>query len=368
MEKELNNQQKIFSQRFVIIALILLIVVSVTGVVIFRMSYKQNERVIADQCEQFSSTQRDNIIKVLESQLQQVETAAANFRAAIFNNGLNISHDSVEIFNAFERMLDVNPQMSGAVAGFEDGVIPEYDNEFGFIPLVRRTDSCYLRMQVGAMRDARHTLEWYSWHKLNQKEQGLWSEPFLSDDGKPITSYSLPLFDAKHKFIGVIAVDLNLADLATSVDQMKPYPSSSMTIIDNQLRFIAHPNRDYILKWTLPEAMKRIGINPSAYPLHHVGDRISGHLSVMMGHQPTFIFYGPLEQTRWMILLYIPHSVVYDQLSSLRQEMLIVAGIGFSLALIATIFLIWIMLKQPRNNNRRRRYDDEEYDDDAFMK
>lgn len=345
----------------------IVIISSVLFVYVFRLSYKANERALADQCEQYSASQRDNIVRAIEAEMAKVEVSAMNIRSSLFGNGLHIPKDSAQIFAAFEELLDANPQISGVVAGFEDECFPEYASRKGFIPLVRRTDSCYVRMQVGNVRDARNTLEWYAFHRDSASHNGLWSEPFMSDDGKPITSFSLPMYDANDKFVGVVAADINLVDLANSVDKFKPYPSSSMVIIDSQLRILVHPNRDYILTWTLPQIMKRIGINPDEQPLNHAQKRLSGKTTVMMGITPTFIFYAPIDKTRWSVMLYIPHSVVYDQLASLRQEMLIVAGIGVVLIILSSLAMIWVFIHRPRKKQYKRD-DDDEYDDDAFMK
>lgn len=366
-EKKLHNQ---LSQRIIIIVMIIVIISCSAFVYVFRQSYKHNERMLADQCEQISSSQRDNIISTLESEMSKVMVEAMNYRATIFSNGLDIPRDSVVIYKAFEQLLDATPKVSGVVAGFEDEIFPEYTKSMGFVPLVRRTDSCYLHMQVGEKRDARHTLDWYAYHRDHDSHEGLWSEPFLSDNGVPITSYSLPLRDKNDKFVGVIALDINLNDLATSVDQFKPYPSSSLAIVDNKYRFIAHPNREYILNWTLPQALKRIGCSPEGFPFEKFNNREKGFTTILMGNDPTFIFFGPVPQTRWMVMLYIPHSVVYDQLSELRNEMLIVAGIALVITILASGGIIWTFLKRPRRKRRRGYYsdDDEMYDDDAYMK
>jgi len=365
-EKKLHNK---ITKRVLFIVLCIVIISCVAFVYVFRLSYKENERALADQCEQYSASQRDAIINTIEAEMAKVEISALNVRASVFGNGSYITKDSAKIFDSFEHVLDANPQISGVVASFEDFLFPEYAKRNGFIPLVRRTDSCYVRMQVGNVRDARHTLEWYAYHRDNNSYEGLWSEPFLSDDGVPITSYSLPMHDDKGRFVGVVAVDINLLDLATSVDKIKPYPSSSMAIVDSQLRFIVHPNREYIMHWTLPQAMKRLGINPDTYPLEHATQRLTGKTSVLMGSQPTFIFYGPIAKTRWSVMLYIPHAEVYDQLATLRDKMLLVAGIALGIILIASAGLVWLFLQRPRK--RRRGFysdDDEMYDDDAFMK
>jgi len=364
-ERKLNN---LYTRITVYVVLGIVIISTVLFVYVFRLSYKANERVVANQCEQYSSSQRDNIISTIEAEMARVEVSAMNVRAATFGNGTHIIKDSAEIFNNFEHVLDANPQISGVVASFEDEYFPEYASRNGFIPLVRRTDSCYVRLQVGNVRDARHTLEWYAYHRDNEHTEGLWSEPFLSDDGKPITSYSLPMHDDQGKFVGVVAVDIDLLDLAKSVDKIKPYPSSSLAIIDNQMRFIVHPNRDYILNWTLPQAMKRLGINPDQYPMEHASQRLFGKATIVMGTQPTFVFYGPIAKTRWSVMLYIPHDVVYDQLSDLRNEMMVVAGIGVVLIILSSLGIIYVFLRRPRTQKRRRFDDDELNDDDAFMK
>ncbi|MDO4496246.1 MAG: hypothetical protein Q4B58_00210 [Bacteroidales bacterium] len=368
MDAENKSTSKL-KKRHIALLLALLSVTSAVCMYMFKLSYDENKRALAAQCDQYSAAQRDNIIHAVEHQMDKVEIAATNIRTSILSNLDKYTQDTLAVYEAFEHVLDRNPQISGIIAGFEDVCYPSLAKSNGFVPLIRRTDSTYTRMNLGR-RDARNTNAWYQFHLHCPNDQGLWSDPFMSDDSIPITCFSLPIFDENKNFIGGIAFDLDLLDVANSIDHLKPYPSSSLVMVDKKLRIMAHPNREYILRWTLPQAMRRIGIDPDLYPLENAVKRISGRSSVKLGSQQTEVFYGPIPETNWTALLYIPQDVVYDQLADLRNTLIVVFCIGLLIIVISVIGILYLYLHHPGRKQSDDEENDEiqEIDDDRYLK
>lgn len=149
-----------------------------------------------------------------------------------------------------------------------------------------------------------------------------------------------------------IIVDSSFYVLAHKVDSLKPLPHVQIAIIDQDHCIISHPNRDYILKWNIRQAMRRVGIDPDTQPLHHVKERKSGCSKVKMGSSDTYVYYAPLAHNNWTVLLYIPENVVYETVNATTQQTLHNGTIILIIIIISAIAfgLSFLKKKHPEVN------------------
>ncbi len=303
----MHDVRHLLRKRFFICVVyaVLLIVFSLSAYFIDR-HIKQDKQ---SECDQKTQAVFDHMVDEICSELNHCKLPAIELVQRLQEDSTFNFHNEEQVYLKLEQVLRENPILSGAIMCFEDWAYPQYAAHNGFGPLVRRVDEYVDRLQIGEFRDFRSENEWYQ--RQLQDPIAEWSKPFLSDDGVMIATYTLPLFE-KGRYMGGFGIDIDLSRFANHIDSLRPYASSVVVVVDADLNILIHPNRSYIGTTTLADAMARVGINPSAHPLHHSQDRQSGVDYDYLGQHRTAFYYAPITETNWMVLLYCNTDEIYS--------------------------------------------------------
>lgn len=276
----------------------------------------------------------DYALRALDEGLTTTEVSAENF-VSISRSPL-VVHRRDSIYTLMQHFLEANPRIQGVAVGYEPGVVKGHEE--GFAPYVMRTDEGYVCRDVAELRDYK-SAEWYT----VAKESGAahWSEPLLeSSQGIIITAYTVPLTDEDGKVYAVAALGLNLNVMADSLQELRPYPSAMLTVIDHEGRFVAHPNRDYIMKETMQSLVEKADYAPNLSIMDDIMNGKRGNDAYRTKDDKMFIYYAPVEKNGWTITLEVPrHEIAkgYDQMfKAIFFDMLI----GIVLLLLAALFVI----------------------------
>ena len=159
-----------------------------------------------------SETRAQHLIDGVEGKL---ETMVQVVKTATFNNREEVeAHlESPEaVFDALERVLQVNKCLVGCFAAFE----PEYFKGQGrwFEAYAYYTDSTHIeRQQIGSPRHDYFNGVWYNQgFSLDRDADGYLTDPYFDDSvGSSLyCSYVLPICNREGQKVGVYGVDLNL--------------------------------------------------------------------------------------------------------------------------------------------------------------
>ena len=330
----INYKQRLIKRLLACICLAVLCTGYIVGVFFFDQQFQRKKQMECDKKAQSEFTQ---LVSQIRGELNQCKMPAVKMLIDLeYDPTFDYSNEE-SVYKALEELLGDNEILSGAIMGFEDWVYPQYAGHNGFGPLVRRSDSTLVRIQIGEHRDFRVQNEWYQKQLADPKPE--WSKPFLSDDSVMIATYTIPLFD-KGKYMGGFGIDIDLSRLASDIEHFSPYPSSLVVVVDEELNILIHPNRSYIGTTKLSDAMLRVGIEPNNHPLYHSKDRQGGVDYDYMGSRQMAFYYAPLADTNWMVLLYVPTDEIYEPI--LSSHMLFVALAIAGLLLFGTAFGISI--------------------------
>lgn len=71
------------------------------------------------------------------------------------------------------------------------------------------------------------------------------------DEEGMMATYSKPLYDASQHFLGVISIEFSLLHLSKIMAEVKPYPHSYYMMIDEQGRYVGHPDSTRLFSKTI---------------------------------------------------------------------------------------------------------------------
>ena len=325
---------------------------TVLAAAIYFTTYQLVYQLVTDNCDELTSRDIDKIKLNVDLELNSAQEALQTFSTTVFKNGLDIPKSEEEIYLQMERFLANTPFLSGIVAGFEDSVFPEYADQLGFGPLVRKVDGELIRYQVGEIRDFRHTKEWYS-EAFDQK-QARWSSPFFSEEGDIIIDYCIPLFNAQNEVVGVVACDLSISHLHQVTENIKPYPMSNVMIMQKDLTFVIHPEKGYPMHKTLPVYLKERGVPQvdslliNALINGEKGKRIHGK-----DNENVFLYYDVIEKADYRLLIESQSADVYNSLNDISSTLKLIGFSGLALLMAVLGFMIYDNKKRERRDVER---------------
>ena len=131
----------------------------------------------------------------------------------------------------------------------------------------------------------------------------------LALDGM-IASYGKPLYRADSSIIGIISTDLSLLRLSKIMSEEKPYPNSYFTMIDEEGRFIIHPDSTRLFTQTIfTNADPRKSFDLIALG-HEMTAGKKGQMVVNIDGSPCLVCYQPVVGTKWSLAIVCPDSDV----------------------------------------------------------
>lgn len=307
--------------------------------VIYFSTYRLVSNLVTESCDELTVRDIDKIKLHIDMELSSAQEALNAFSMAVFQNGLDISRSEEEIYEQMERFLGNTPMLSGIVAGFEDSVFPEYADKLGFGPLIRNQGDSLVRYQVGEIRDFRKTKEWYS--ECMAQGKARWSAPFFSEEGDIIIDYSIPLKDAQGEVVGVVAADLSISHLRQLIEDIKPYPSSIVMIMQEDLTFVIHPDKGYPMHKSLPVYLKEreIAIDSTLLNALHVGD--VGKMVLAPKGEELFLYYDVIDKAGYRLLIESKSMDVYGSLNEISHTMKLIGFGGLCFLILTLGFMIY---------------------------
>ena len=339
-------QLKDFKSTFLIVA-----VCGLVATAIYFSTYNLVSNLVTNNCDEMTARDIDKIKLNIDLELGVAQEAIQTFSSTVFSSGRDIPRSEEEIYKMMENFLATTPNISGIVAGFEDEIFPKYADRRGFGPLVRNQNDSLVRYQVGDIRDFRKTKEWYS-IPIETGKAG-WSSPFFSEEGDIIISYSVPLFDRDHEIVGVVACDLSISHLQKVIELIKPYPTSMVMIMQEDLTFVIHPEKGYAMHRTLPIFLRERGVPVDQEIIEALREGKTGKAVLDAENNPTFLYYDVIEKAGYRLLIESPSDDVYQSLNSVSSTMKTIGFGGLSALILTLIIMLYDNKKRERRSTER---------------
>lgn len=307
--------------------------VLIVSAIIFTLTFTAFLRMAANKVREEATHKAHS---ELSNAIHQIDAVLESVEIAIENTAWIVPHrlDSPDfMYDITERLLNNNEFIYGSSIAFEPGYFGS-EGHF-FAPYSYRCEDGEIKSkQLGSETYDYHYMDWYQIPKLLDKP--CWSEPYYDDGGGEMimTTYSKPLYDSDGKMYAIITADLSLEWLTDLVGQIKAFDSSYNLMVSRNASFIVHPNRELILNETIFSST----YGDDEKSLKKLQDDLvncrAGEVLRKNNGARYFVFYSPVETTRWSVAIVCPVSELYKGVKKMRDT-LIVLGILSLLLMIA---------------------------------
>ena len=243
------------------------------------------------------------------------------------SNNIPEAEESIESngneYFAIERLLQLNPNIVGAAIALNPDVEPRRGKFFA--PYAYH-DSLGIHSKRLDTDDYDYVhKEWFT--KPLELGRGTWSEPYVDHGGGEIwmTTYSLPLLNAKGDLYAVLTADLSLDKLTEMVEELDSINNEDLDIsledddkgesrtfiVTAQGNFVVHPEREQTDKENVFDYFKRItNKEESATNLtkdYNLGEK-GLNVFVDKDKKYYFTFFVPIDRTGWTAATIVPFS------------------------------------------------------------
>ncbi len=277
----------------------------------------------------------DKAVLFLTNEMTAVETAGNNL-AASWDKDKRVDPD--EVYAICRNFIKHNRHIQGVCIAFSPEVYPEYPK--GFAPYFMMTQNgksieCNLvdRYEI-------YNLEWYA--RTVKTRKCWWTNPYKESNGTIISIYCIPIIASNGKVIGVFAIDMSLKQLSERVEKIKPYPKSFITVLDRDLNFVVHPDKNLILKGNPMKILDRrkYEVNETIYvdiKNHKRGIGLFGEKG-----NKKYLYYAPVSRTGWTVTLECDRAEITAGVATIRRQMLLISILG----MVGLMFVCMILMRK----------------------
>lgn len=296
------NIRKSFTQKLVLGTLVLAMIIFTASLGIL---FYQSRRLIRVEALNRSSSVLNTTLQRLSRNLQTIETATNTCSWMIEQ-----SFEADSLLELTSRIVRLNSNIDGCSVSAEAYTFPEHGRLFSAYT-IRKGDS--IISDIERPYDYFHKT-WYQTPR--EKDEACWVVYFDDADSLNVVlegmlaSYCKPLRRQDGSVLGIISTDLSLLRLSGIISEVKPYPHSYFVMIDEEGRYMIHPDKSKLFYTTI-----FTGTDP-----RHQRDIIAlghemiagnkGNLAVKIDGKDCLVCYQPVPGTEWSLALICPDSDV----------------------------------------------------------
>ena len=310
--------------------------------------------------------------------LSEVSIASSN-RVDEIQNNLSQPDKLADIMS---EVVAQNPSIRSCGISFIDGYYPQKGR--WFCPYAVRTDSSKIEKRIigGASHDYLNA-KWFT--EALKADSCYWSKPFFdaSDSVTSLVSYMIPIRDKQGKTVAILGADLALNTILEELfgglfsnndsvhihirnrnmkDRSRIEGSNLISldwrgvtkkfIIDDDGTFIAHPDKDLIIKRNYFDLAKTTADTIDDHVGHQMIAGIEGAYSEEHGLLiksfkffdsdiwNVYMFYEPVENTSWSIASVVPNVMVDTMAIGIGVIMIVLIAIALLVTRIVGRYVI----------------------------
>ena len=216
----------------------------------------------------------------------------------------------VQILDFTNRIVRLNPHIDGCSISAEPNMFKKYGRYFSAYT-IRETDS------ITTVIEEEYEYFQKIWYKTPRDlNGGCWVVYYDDADSLELTidgmiaSYGKPLYSADSSIVGIISTDLSFLRLSKVMAEVKPYPHSYFMMVDEEGRYIVHPDSTRLFKQTIfndADPKKHYDIIALG---HEMTSGKQGEMVVNFNGAPCLVCYQPVPGTTWSLAIVCPDSDV----------------------------------------------------------
>ncbi|WP_442601870.1 methyl-accepting chemotaxis protein [Paenibacillus sp. KN14-4R] len=317
--------------------------VTLTVVLVFSYSFSKEkleleiERNIVQQLEK-STTQ---IASELSTHTKNTEV----FARTVEQNAKQLSLEEYRIMT--ENVLKINQETLGLGIFFEPFQYQE-KNKFFSTYTFKQNNKMMHTEEIEENAKVYTEQIWYKEGK-NALYSSAMSGPFYDEKEKAAKMItSVPFYDMKKNFLGVVKNDFNLSNIQNSVRNVKVGNTGWAFLLDKNGQYLASRDKDKQMMLNITNESNTSLAQAGQYML----EREEGGVRFTQGQENYQIQFQKVPKTGWYIGLVVSENELYAPLKTLLHRILIIGGVGI-LVVIAAIYLytLYIIRNIDRMNN-----------------
>lgn len=277
------------------------------------MLYRQSRQMIRDEAVARAHGVLNASMQRLCRYLISTETTANTYGWKVEQS---LQADTLQELT--HHIVEFNPYVDGCAISMEPGVLPDHPNHFMAYSL-RRRDT----IQTSYAKKFYYLNKCWYQEPRNKLTSG-WVVYYddtntmkLDKDGM-IAAYSKPLFGADSTFVGVMSTAISLIHISRIVSTDKPYPNSYFFMVDEEGRYVGHPDTSRLFNKTifsLADPQEHPDIIALGYEMTQGRE---GQMTVEAYGESLLVCYMPVPNTTWSLAIVCPYSDIlkgYNMLS-----------------------------------------------------
>ena len=270
----------------------------------------------------------------IRNKLQEVEVVLDNMSWIVTDDLIQPDSLTRETYQIVEN----NPMILGSSIACIPNLFPERGRWFEPYS-IRREDGTIETMQLGGPNHDYTTSEFFAVPLATGKSR--WCEPYWDHEGAKarITTYGVPVRNGKGDIVAVVEADLSLVWLEEVVNEEKAYKSNQRFLVTGQYNLLAGEDNE-LFRLSL-ERLKKENSE------HRLSDDEDCYVTMEDGAgNEKLLFLSPVGgKTDWILLNVLDSSDIFDELSRVRRNLLLMVMTG----LLLVGFIVW---RSKRNLER----------------
>ena len=307
------NIRKSFSTKLSFGILIMAVVIFVLSLGVL---FSQSRHLIRTKAVGRASNVLNTTMQRLTRHIMTIENATNSYSWMIEQ-----SFEPEALLGYSNLIVRLNPHIDGCSISAEPDMFKQYGKHFS-VYTVR--ESAATGAASDTVSDSITTVieeEYDYFHKIWYKtprelKTGCWvvytdeaDSLELTLDGM-VASYGKPLYSADSSIVGIISTDLSFLRLSKVMSEVKPYPNSYFMMIDEEGRFIIHPDSTRLFSRTIFTNADPRGSFDRIALGHEMTAGKKGQMVVIVNGSPCLVCYQPVAGTKWSLALVCPDSDV----------------------------------------------------------
>ena len=314
-----------FKRKSVLAALLLVIVAALTLEATSLIQYYYAEKGLKEEATKRAESQLENTRLKIEGVLDQVEaTIRNNVRLTQWGFG---HLDSLHMITAI--IVRENPVVSGSTIA----LVPGYSRRYPLFAPFSYKDPGTGELMSKSLATKEYdypSKEWFT--KPIELDAGYWSEPYVDEGGGEVmmTTYSVPIRDAKGNVGAVLTADVALDWLTNYVGGNKVYPDAFNLVVSRKGEIMVAPIETLIMRKTLQEASSAFEDQDEVKSITKSMLNGESGMRVVQGKaNSSHVYFAPVERTGWSMSIVIPDKEIFGEIKSIRRlvELLQVLGL-----------------------------------------
>lgn len=270
--------------------------------------FRKSHQMILDKSVERANGVLNTTMHRMRRYLATAETATS-VNSWILEKSLNAS--TSEDFT--RRIIFFHPYLDVCAVGIEPGATKESPGSF-LSYSIRQGNS----ITSSTLKDYDcSNLEWY--RRPYQSKKAEWviysdsAQQLNLHENSMMAYFSKPLYNTDNQTVGVISSGISLKHISRILSEEKPYPNSYFILIDENGRYVGHPDSTLLFSKTIfnmADALNHSDLIALGYEMVN-GNK--GHMSVVINEEPSLVCFKPVVGTTWSLAIVCSDSdILHD--------------------------------------------------------